>query len=150
MSTDKKALDSLAFNDRVSLLITELDNAVSINNETNEVEVKDFDKLYIKHLPEDVTEEIVKSISDYRQDMSVATAYAVGGRITRHAISNPDVGNLEVRMSSPDVDFGVGYSKPTVKKPTRKHYQKATTSYTGVRKSPIELEVLDALADLWE
>lgn len=144
--SDKKEFN---YTDRQQAIINELAEGLSFN-EANECEVKDFGGIVRNHYPEGVTDDLLESIADLTADVSLAVTAAVGRGITDKAIACPEIGQLEWRGHTPIMDFGVSYVRPTVKKPTRRHYEASTSIYTGVRKHDLELDVKEALADLWD
>lgn len=143
-----KLVEKFGDNKRAKEMYDDLNSRTTIND-AHEVEVRDFDEVLYSRLPEGCTVEMLDELTNLGADLSLATTAAIGHRITEHAINNPAVGQMGWRGHTRMMDYGVSYTRPTVKKPTRGHYEKSTTCYTAVRKHDLELEVKESLADLW-
>lgn len=152
MSTNpKKIAANLKYNERTKQIIEGLESITSINSDTHEVIVDDFSaNVWEKYLPDNITTDIVNDLNTYRKDLCVATTDVFGRMITDHAIANDDLGKMDVRVESPDIDFGFSYARPSVDKPTARHHRNAINSYAAIRHDSLELEVLDGLASLWD
>lgn len=146
----KTSFADIAFNDRTKELIDAIDGITKVNAESNELEIDNFEgNIWEKFLPKTVTKEAVNDLNEYRKDLGLATSNVFGRKIVEHAMANDDIGQMECRVETPDVDFGFSYARPTAKKLTRQHHRNSITSYTKVARHSLEIENRNALADLW-
>lgn len=137
---------------RIETLSATLAANVSVNDQ-NQVVLKDGGKIWADNLPEGVTSDIVKSLSAYRQDFTVAYGDVIGAAIVQHAKAHDDVANLEHLLETDDVDFGAGFARPVVKKGqklTPELVEAGITIYNRVKCNESVAGVAKKLAGLWE
>lgn len=107
-----------------STIATALNGKIEFNDNLELIEAP-IVEVWREHLPEGLTEDLVKDVSNYRKTFLDGYVQAAGNAIADKVKEIPAIESLSAVTNTADVGFEVHFTRPQGEEPTKKDYEAA-------------------------